>query len=489
MVLTYTPNEVGHQWLKWGSNKPTASQWHSSRRAAIIRRYPEVLNLLTPEPLTPIVMAGLAVSHLGIAYALRSSPWWAVGVASVTVGSLLAFDIQALNHELCHQRAPSSAALGAAWHTLCNGSWAAASTFLDLLLCNKYMSTVVALAGSACTSVPWFSYYHQGGHQMHHLHAGSPYDNDGQAFFWAWEQAPHPLLDNPLGMVLWTSTVALLLPIIYFVSLGTWFFYFPRANCREMLFASVDVSATAIVYYTIHNLAGPKGLTYLVLSTAFSIGLLAHPLLAFWIAQHVCENPPSRDGDIMSDGEHRFLWQHVKDTLQPSYQFTAQPTLSYYGSSLWNWLTMNELLHVEHHDFQHMPWTKTPQLSRIAPEFYLPPPDATRPRQQAPCRCQTDTPSDDCSCRLTQQYQAQHPHPWDEWKDILDPPPPMRCIPRLMQDLLLPYYLLRGVKFDFACRHALMHHAATRQTIAVRVMEALGISPYFGEEDEEGRTV
>eukprot|EP00045_Choanoeca_perplexa_P010589 m.108088 g.108088 ORF g.108088 m.108088 type:complete len:98 (+) comp15329_c0_seq2:109-402(+) len=50
MVLTYTPNEVGHQWLKWGSNKPTASQWHSSRRAAIIRRYPEVLNLLSMSP-------------------------------------------------------------------------------------------------------------------------------------------------------------------------------------------------------------------------------------------------------------------------------------------------------------------------------------------------------------------------------------------------------------------------------------------------------
>jgi len=144
---------------------------------------------------------------------------------------------------------------------------------------------------------------------------------------------------------------------------------------------------------------------------------------------------------------------------------------------------MNELLHVEHHDFQHMPWTKTPQLARIAPEFYLPPPAAEHPRQQGPCRCQgTAASSAECSCGVTQRYQAQHPHPWDEWKDILEPPPPMRCIPRLVQDLLWPYYFTPGVKFDFACRHALLHHAATRQSIAVRVMEALGIAPFFGVE-------
>jgi hypothetical protein len=98
-----------------------------------------------------------------------------------------------------------------------------------------------------------------------------------------------------------------------------------------MIYASVDVTATAVVYHSLYTLAGSKGLAYLALSTAFSMGLFGHPLLAFWIAQHVCENPPSRDGDIMSADEHRFLWQHVQDTLKPSFQFIAQPTLSYYG--------------------------------------------------------------------------------------------------------------------------------------------------------------
>eukprot|EP00730_Choanoeca_flexa_P013788 TRINITY_DN5711_c0_g1_i2.p1 TRINITY_DN5711_c0_g1~~TRINITY_DN5711_c0_g1_i2.p1 ORF type:complete len:344 (+),score=38.82 TRINITY_DN5711_c0_g1_i2:583-1614(+) len=338
----------------------------------------------------------------------------------------------------------------------------------------------MALLGSACTTVPWFSYYHQGGHQLHHLHAGTPYDNDGQAFFWAWEKVPLQILDNPLGVVLWTSTVAVLLPVFYFGSLGTWFFYFPLSNLREMCYAMVDLAATTAVYNTVHSLAGVKGLAYLGLSTAFSMGLAGHPLLAFWIAQHVCESPPSLNGDIMSADEHRYLWSHVEDTWQPSYQFTAQPTLSYYGSSLWNWLTMNELLHVEHHDFQHIPWTKTPQLSRLAPEFYLPSAEAPLVTQQAPCYCARrggDADKTQCSCSVLQRYQQQQARPWLAWETIPSTPQPMRCIPRLVQDLWWPYFMLRGNKFDFACRHALLHHAATRKSIAVHIMDQLDLRP------------
>ena len=49
---------------------------------------------------------------------------------------------------------------------------------------------------------------------------------------------------------------------------------------------------------------------------------------------------------------------------------SEQPTVSYYGSSVWNWLLCNELMHLEHHDFARVPWTRLPKLRRIAPEFY-----------------------------------------------------------------------------------------------------------------------
>eukprot|EP00730_Choanoeca_flexa_P013787 TRINITY_DN5711_c0_g1_i1.p2 TRINITY_DN5711_c0_g1~~TRINITY_DN5711_c0_g1_i1.p2 ORF type:complete len:193 (+),score=20.68 TRINITY_DN5711_c0_g1_i1:99-677(+) len=142
MVLTYLPNEVAHQWLQWGKDKPTAAHWHSTRRAAILKRHPEVARLMTPEPLTPVVMAGLAAGHVTMAYALRNSSWLTVVAASATIGGLIAFDIQALNHELCHQRSPSSRTIAQAWRGISQQPLQALSTWIDVTLCNKYVSSV-----------------------------------------------------------------------------------------------------------------------------------------------------------------------------------------------------------------------------------------------------------------------------------------------------------------------------------------------------------
>merc|ERR1712070_41704 len=86
-------------------------------------------------------------------------------------------------------------------------------------------------------------------------------------------------------------------------------------------------------------MAGASGAVYLLLSSFFSMGMFCHPLVAFLILQHVCVN-------------------------------REQPTVSYYGSSWWNWLTLNELLHVEHHDMSRLNWRWTPQLQKLRPDLY-----------------------------------------------------------------------------------------------------------------------
>lgn len=45
-----------------------------------------------------------------------------------------------------------------------------------------------------------------------------------------------------------------------------------------------------------------------------------------------------------------------------------QETWSYYG--ILNWLTYNVGYHNEHHDFPSVPWTRLPELRKLAPEFY-----------------------------------------------------------------------------------------------------------------------
>jgi fatty acid desaturase len=203
----------------------------------------------------------------------------------------------------------------------------------------------LGLLGSGCTTVPWFSYYFSGGHARHHRFTGTPRDIDREAFFWAWERTPKAL-DSAAGSVLWASIVGLGLPILYVASLsvcllGNW-----RGNIRELCFFGADTAATAIVHGAVGWYGGTKGLIYLILSMGFGNGFLAHPLIGFWIMQHLCH----KSGDATS--------------------LTLQPTVSYSGSRIWNWLNFNQLSHVEHHDFSRLAWTQASTLAAIAPEFY-----------------------------------------------------------------------------------------------------------------------
>lgn len=81
--------------------------------------------------------------------------------------------------------------------------------------------------------------------------------------------------------------------------------------------------------------AGAAPFAYLVASTVFAIGL--HPLGARWIQEHFA--------------------------LVPN-----QETYSYYGPL--NKVSFNVGYHNEHHDLVTVPWSRLPEVRRIAPEFY-----------------------------------------------------------------------------------------------------------------------
>jgi sphingolipid delta-4 desaturase len=93
----------------------------------------------------------------------------------------------------------------------------------------------------------------------------------------------------------------------------------------------VQAAAMALLVY----FAGVAPLKYLVMSTVFAIGL--HPLGARWIQEHFALVPD-------------------------------QETYSYYGPL--NKVSFNVGYHNEHHDIVTIPWSRLPQIRRIAPEFY-----------------------------------------------------------------------------------------------------------------------
>lgn len=98
----------------------------------------------------------------------------------------------------------------------------------------------------------------------------------------------------------------------------------------QAMFASADLVCKLVLFRAVYTRASLRGVAYLVLSSAFSIGLLCHPLLAFWICQHVCEDPPSARGSTSCFKEREEM-QHAMLQGSVPYQRQAQPTLSYYG--------------------------------------------------------------------------------------------------------------------------------------------------------------
>jgi sphingolipid delta-4 desaturase len=101
------------------------------------------------------------------------------------------------------------------------------------------------------------------------------------------------------------------------------------------LWTLVNIAAQAACMVLLWWWAGTAAFKYLVVSTIFAIGL--HPLGARWIQEHFALVP-------------------------------GQETYSYYGPL--NKVSFNVGLHNEHHDVMTIPWSRLPQVRRIAPEFY-----------------------------------------------------------------------------------------------------------------------
>ena len=132
---------------------------------------------------------------------------------------------------------------------------------------------------------------------------------------------------------------------------------------QELCYFGADSLATVAVHLVATWYGGGRALAYLVLSMAFGNGFLLHPLIGFWLMQHLCHAAPA-DAPPASSASGAGSSRGGGPAL------TLQPTVSYSGSALWNWLNCNQLSHVEHHDFSRIPWTKAPELRRTAPEFY-----------------------------------------------------------------------------------------------------------------------
>lgn len=189
----------------------------------------------------------------------------------------------------------------------------------DSPLANKWTAILADLSNAFPTAMGFRCY-----HIKHHSHL-SAYDYDADI--------PSQWEVDWVGNSTWRKAL--------------WLFAFPAIQLARLnrLKGTVPIwgqwtyiNAAVIILFDLFVLIalGPNALLYLFFSFWFSVGGL-HPLSARWLQEHFAFAP-------------------------------NQGTFDYYGSL--NTLALNIGFHNEHHDFHEIPWTRLPQLTLIAPEFY-----------------------------------------------------------------------------------------------------------------------
>ncbi|HTY77600.1 MAG TPA: fatty acid desaturase [Candidatus Bathyarchaeia archaeon] len=215
---------------------------HSSRARDILRRHPEIRELIRPHPRTFWWVVGLVALQMGMAALLAPGPWWVVVVAAYLAGAFITHALGVLIHDCAHR-------------LVFRNSWA------------NILTGMLANLPVFFPSSRLFQTYHL----KHHAYLGV-YDVDGDLpSRWEARLAGR----SPVGKALWL----LMFPVIQLTRL------YRLKNIRPidgwMIVNTVVQLAFNVGVYLV---LGPWALLYLALSLYFSISL--HFLGGRWVQEH-----------------------------------------------------------------------------------------------------------------------------------------------------------------------------------------------------------
>lgn len=265
---------------------------HNARRRKITLEFPQVKDLSGNNSLSGIFVILIVLCQLGLAYFLSSYHFAYTVLAAFTIGALFSHALFALIHEATHNLIYKGATLNKIFGIICN----------------------IGQGFPAAISFRKF-------HILHHNHMGEPdYDAD-----LAFDKEAKWVKNSPLRKALWLLFFGIMESFRPLKLKASFWDGWVLLNLLFIIFTNI------LIYY----FCGIKGLSFILLSTFFSVGL--HPLGARWIQEH-------------------FVFK--KD----------QETYSYYGPL--NKIQFNIGYHNEHHDFPNIPWNHLTTLRNAVPSHY-----------------------------------------------------------------------------------------------------------------------
>ena len=224
---------------------------HRDRTRALLAAHPEARALCGNAPGTALFVVGIAAAQLGLAFALRQSPWWLVLGVAWAIGAVADHALWVLIHDCAHDlvfRRPAA---------------------------NQWLGIFANLPILFPAAVSFRKY-----HLLHHAWQGSE-DLDADL--------PGPLELRLVGNVWWRKALWLLL---FFVAQTTRIPRLRRVRFLDRWYAA-NLAAQLAFLAAAWALLGPRALAYLFASSAFAIGL--HPVGARWIQEHYLVFPGDQE--------------------------------------------------------------------------------------------------------------------------------------------------------------------------------------------------
>ncbi|MGE3852557.1 MAG: fatty acid desaturase [Planctomycetota bacterium] len=218
---------------------------HPDRARRLLREHPEVKELFGNNPWTVAILLPVVALQVGLAFALRESPWYLIVAVAWLVGAYANHCLWVVVHECAHQ----------------------------LIFKRKWMNALCAIVANFPFVVPAavsFCIYHL----KHHKYSGDP-DHDADLAR-PWEASL--IGRGVIGKLIWETLFPIFQSVrtLWLTSAGQSRFW------KRWLVANIIVQVAfdvAIVWFF-----GPWALLYLGLSLIFSVG--PHPLGARWIQEH-----------------------------------------------------------------------------------------------------------------------------------------------------------------------------------------------------------